>query len=258
MRNIVVALSRLVAPAIVTAFVGQSSFPAAATGAPTMPGFEYAKPPSPMPDISFADAKGRALTLEDFRGKVVLLNIWATWCPPCVREMPSLDRLQARLGGPRFEVVALSQDRGGLTLVSRFFERLKLKHLDIYIDRTERSRVALGVSGLPTTILIDRDGNEVGRMIGPAEWDSDAAVAVIRHYIGESRRPMDAAMRSHRHGNDAIAETKPRAALGLAEGFGPEDWRVPRTLNASASAYRPSSRRIRAPFCGPASRPRRT
>ncbi len=95
-------------------------------------------------------------------------------------------RVRVPLGGPRFEVVALSQDRGGLTLVSRFFERLKLKHLEIYIDRTERSRVALGVSGLPTTILIDRDGNEVGRMIGPAEWDSDAAVAVFRHYIGDS------------------------------------------------------------------------
>ena len=194
MRNIVIALSRLVAPVIVTAFVAQSTLPSpparaafdGASGPPAMPGFEYAKPPSPIPDISFTGADGRALTLEDFRGKVVLLNIWATWCPPCVREMPTLDRLQARLGGPRFEVVALSQDRGGLTLVSRFFERLKLNHLEIYIDRTGRSRVALGVSGLPTTILIDRDGNEVGRMIGPAEWDSDAAVAVFRHYIGVS------------------------------------------------------------------------
>ncbi len=194
MRNIVIALLRLVAPVIVTAFVAQSTLPSpparaafdGASGPPAMPGFEYAKPPSPIPDISFAGAEGRALTLEDFRGRVVLLNIWATWCAPCVREMPTLDRLQARLGGPRFEVVALSQDRRGLTLVSRFFERLKLKHLEIYIDRTERSRVALGVFGLPTTILIDHDGNEVGRMIGPAEWDSDEAVAVIRHYISES------------------------------------------------------------------------
>ncbi len=191
MRNIAVVLSRIACVVIVTAIAAQSSVPsgparaAALAGRATeaMPGFEETTPPVPVPDVRFADAGGRPLTLADFRGRVVLLNFWATWCAPCVREMPSLDRLQARLGGPEFEVVALSLDRGGAALVTPFFERLGITHLRQYLDTSSRSSTAFGVRGLPTTVLIDRDGRELGRVSGPAEWDSEAAIAFIGSHL---------------------------------------------------------------------------
>ncbi len=148
-----------------------------------MPGFEAASPPRPLPEVSFTDAAGNALTLGDFRGRVVLLNFWATWCAPCMREMPSLDRLEAALGGPRFEVVALSQDRGGAAVVDKIFARLGIRRLGRYFDPTLHGAVALGVVGLTTTILIDARGYELGRMVGPAEWDSDAALHLIRRHL---------------------------------------------------------------------------
>ncbi len=183
MQNIVVALSRLALAVIVTAFVVQSSLPAGASGAVAMPGFEATERPAPLPEIRFTDGAGTALTLGDFRGRLVLLNIWATWCAPCVREMPSLDRLEARLSGPGFTVIALSQDRSGIDEVARFYTRLGLRNLGLYVDRTARSQVALGVYGLPTTLLIGPDGHEIGRFIGPAEWESAEALALIRHYL---------------------------------------------------------------------------
>ncbi len=188
MRNIAVAVERIAVAVIVTAFIAQSSVsspPArAAADAPgEVPGFEAASPPRPLPEVSFTDAAGKALTLGDFRGRVVLLNFWATWCAPCVREMPSLDRLEGALGGPRFEVVALSQDRGGAAVVDKFFARLGIRRLGRYSDPTMRGAVALGVVGLPTTILIDARGYELGRVLGPAEWDSDAALHLIRRHL---------------------------------------------------------------------------
>ena len=188
MPNIAVAFARVAVLVIVTAFPLQSSVSSrpAAADAGALPGFEPTFPPTPLPDFGFTDGAGGAITLTDFRGKLVLLNIWATWCAPCVREMPSLDRLEARLGGPGFEVVALSQDRAGAAAVERFFSRLGIRSLKPYLDRTMRAGVALGVIGLPTTILIDAEGREIGRMIGPAEWDSAAAIALIRHHLDVS------------------------------------------------------------------------
>lgn len=142
--------------------------------------------PQTLPDIAFEDEAGRRLTLADFRGKVVLLNIWATWCPPCRREMPSLDRLQAQLGGADFEVVAVSIDQGNeaLFLVQEFFLEIGVKHLRIYLDQTGSAARRLGALGLPVTILVDSRGMELGRLVGPAEWDSPEAVATIRRYLG--------------------------------------------------------------------------
>ncbi|MFQ5566596.1 MAG: TlpA family protein disulfide reductase [Paracoccaceae bacterium] len=113
----------------------------------------------------------------------MLLNIWATWCAPCLREMPTLDRLQAQLGGPDFEVVALSIDRAGLKVVQNFYEKVGIQHLAMYIDSTGKGVRKLGISGLPTTFLIDRAGRELGRLIGPAEWDSSEMVAFIRKQL---------------------------------------------------------------------------
>jgi thiol-disulfide isomerase/thioredoxin len=150
------------------------------------------------------------MSLADLRGKVVLLNIWATWCAPCRREMPTLDRLQAEIGGPDFEVVALSIDRKGLPVVKEFYEELGLQEVGIYVDPSGKASRELSALGVPTTLLIDREGNELGRLAGPAEWDSPEMVSFIRGYIerqsgaapGQARRRCDSRStpcgRSHR------------------------------------------------------------
>ena len=143
--------------------------------------------PKPVPEIQFQDSEGNTLTLQDFRGKVVLLNIWATWCLPCRREMPTLDRLQAKLGGPDFEVLPLSIDRNGFEAITKFYSDVGVKHLAMYLDGSTRAASTLGAVGLPTTLLIDRDGRELGRLVGPAEWDSPDMIALInRHLTQES------------------------------------------------------------------------
>ena len=135
--------------------------------------------PTAMPEFRFTDADGKEMTLADFKGKTVLLNLWATWCGPCREEMPGLDRLQAELGGDNFEVVALSLDRGGIEASQRFLDQIKVKSLATYVDATGKASKPLRVIGMPTTLLIDADGREVGRLIGPAEWDSTAAKKLI-------------------------------------------------------------------------------
>jgi thiol-disulfide isomerase/thioredoxin len=147
------------------------------------PAFSMHPAPRPLPEIRFENGQGEAMSLADFRGGVVLLNIWATWCAPCRREMPTLDRLQATLGGPDFQVVALSLDRKGLSAVQEFYAELGLETLPIYIDETGAAQRALSVLGLPTTLLLDREGNEIGRLLGPAEWDSPEMVEFLRDYL---------------------------------------------------------------------------
>lgn len=139
--------------------------------------------PRSLPEIAFEDGKGKPVTLADFRGRTVLLNVWATWCPPCREEMPSLDRLQKALGGPAFEVVALSIDAGGAPVVERFYKEMGIASLAIYIDPGMRSASQLATPGVPTTLLIDREGRELGRHAGPAQWDSPEALRVISSYM---------------------------------------------------------------------------
>lgn len=138
--------------------------------------------------LAIETADGRKLWEEAFRGRFVLLNVWATWCPPCVKEMPSLDRLHALKGSGTFEVVALSIDRQGLDVVKPFFERIGLTSLAIYLDREARSMPALRITGLPTTLLIDPDGREIARWAGAREWDEPAAVAEIEEHISARQR----------------------------------------------------------------------
>ncbi len=139
--------------------------------------------PRDLPDIEFANRAGETVRLADFRGRLVLLNIWATWCAPCRREMPTLDRLQAELGGPDFEVLALAVDRKGLDAVEKFYAELGLERLAIYVDESTRAARLLGALGLPTTLLIDREGKEIGRLLGPAEWDSPEMISFFRSLI---------------------------------------------------------------------------
>jgi len=141
----------------------------------------------PVAAIKFDDAQGRSRNLADFKGKVVLLNIWATWCVPCHKEMPVLDRLEVPLGGPDFEVVTLSIDRGGMDVVGKFFTEAGIQKLAMYLDSSGKAMRELGVLGLPTTLLVGRDGLEIGRLIGPAEWDSAEAIAFLTWIISGSR-----------------------------------------------------------------------
>ncbi|MBP6011810.1 MAG: redoxin family protein [Alphaproteobacteria bacterium] len=131
------------------------------------------------PMAEFLDASGAKINLERFRGKVVVLNLWATWCTPCVAEMPMLDRLQQQLAPLGVVVVALSIDRGGPPVVQDFFNEHDIKHLGVYVDPTMRAQSDFKVIGLPTTVLIDRDGNERGRLVGPAEWDDAKAADLV-------------------------------------------------------------------------------
>lgn len=135
--------------------------------------------PAALPDIAFEDASGKQVTLSSFKGKTVLLNLWATWCEPCREEMPALDRLQQSLGGDKFEVVALSLDRQGYAASRKFLDDLKVTSLKLFADPSMKQGLALKLVGMPTTILINRDGLEVGRMLGSAEWDSDDAKRLI-------------------------------------------------------------------------------
>ena len=135
------------------------------------------------PSVSFMDAAGNPVNWQDFDGRVLLVNFWATWCAPCVHEMPSLDRLQQQLGGQDFEVVAISIDRGGVDQIRSFYRTHGLSDLAIYSDPSGRVPAAFESPGLPTSVLIDRDGSWIGTYVGPADWASDDAVALIRHFL---------------------------------------------------------------------------
>jgi thiol-disulfide isomerase/thioredoxin len=143
-------------------------------------------PPRALKDFAFMNANGQEEMLSDYKGKVILLNFWATWCGPCVEEMPGLDRLQAELGDDKFQVLAVSQDLHGMKKVLQFREKWGLENLAALNDKTTKSGRAAGVFGLPATLLINSDGQEVGRMVGPAEWDSPEAKSLIQHIISGS------------------------------------------------------------------------
>lgn len=141
--------------------------------------------PRAIPDIRFVNGDGDKISLAEFRGKVVLLNLWATWCAPCRREMPTLDRLQAELGGADFQVLALSIDRAGISAVRKFYTEIGVKHLVMYIDSSGAAARQLEAAGLPVTLLIDRQGREIGRLVGPAEWDAPEMMGLIRGLLAK-------------------------------------------------------------------------
>ncbi len=130
-----------------------------------------ASEPVPLPEFAVTTDDGRRVGPKAFGDRVILLNFWATWCAPCRGEMPALDRLQEALGGERFAVVAVSVDRTGQAPVDRFYRELALKHLDRYFDPRRKAADALGIMGLPTTILVDPTGRQIGRLFGALEWD---------------------------------------------------------------------------------------
>jgi len=139
--------------------------------------------PFRVPDLGFKDAKGRDLKLSDWRGRTVLLNLWATWCVPCRREMPALDALQALLGGADFDVVAVNIDTRDPQKPLAFLKDVAIAHLAYYSDPSarvfEELKTAGKAFGMPTTVIVDPSGCEIGTMAGPAEWASDDGVKII-------------------------------------------------------------------------------
>ena len=149
-----------------------------------------AKSPLKVPDLTFKDAAGKQLSLADWRGHTVLLNLWATWCVPCRKEMPTLDALQGKLGGPDFQVVAVNIDTRDPDKPKAFLKEIGVKHLGYYADESAHSFQELKsvgrAFGMPTTLLVDPQGCEIGTIAGPAEWASDDAVKLIEAALGKS------------------------------------------------------------------------
>lgn len=177
-KSIIAGLLCCLAPAVAAIFGS-----ARATSPAPVLEFKLLKELRPLPELRFVDGTGQERTIADFRGKTVLLNIWATWCAPCRKEMPSLDRLQATLGGADFQVIALSVDAGGVQNVRHFYDQLGLKNLSIFVDQSGWTMQSLRILGLPTSLLVDREGREIGRTLGPADWDQPYALSVLRRYV---------------------------------------------------------------------------
>ena len=148
-----------------------------------------AKSPLRIPDLSFQDASGKPLTLADWRGRTVLLNLWATWCVPCRKEMPTLDALEQKLGGPDFQVVAVNIDTRDPDKPKAFLKDIGVQKLNYYADASAKSfqeLKAIGRAfGMPTTVLVDPHGCEIGTIAVPAEWASGDAVKLIKAALGK-------------------------------------------------------------------------
>jgi thiol-disulfide isomerase/thioredoxin len=169
------------------------------TGIPERPSlgeFIPNSPPVPAPKISLIDLTGATITLSDFAGKLVLVNLWATWCEPCLREMPSLERMQSRLGD-RVTVVAISEDRGGSKTVEPFINKLGLKSSKVYLDPKSDAGRAFKVAGLPTSFLIDRESRVLGRVEGAAVWDSPKLLEVLKSFLDADEVIKASSRRAH-------------------------------------------------------------
>jgi thiol-disulfide isomerase/thioredoxin len=144
--------------------------------------------PKLVPALSFNDGAGQQKTLAEWRGRVVLLNLWATWCEPCRKEMPALDSLAATLGGDRFDVVAVNIDTRALDKPRAWLKNVGVAHLAYYADPSakvfQELKAAGKAFGMPTTLIVDPQGCELGTLSGPAEWASEDALKLIRAAIG--------------------------------------------------------------------------
>ncbi|MDR3440071.1 TlpA disulfide reductase family protein [Telmatospirillum sp.] len=139
--------------------------------------------PKVVPAVAFSDRDGHPLGLDAFKGKVVVLDYWATWCAPCRVEFPRLDALQGRLADKGAVVVAVSLDRGGMRVIDRFYDEMHVAHLAKYHDADGSGARAFGIFGMPTTVVIDKKGREVARVEGAIAWDSPDVVAVLERLV---------------------------------------------------------------------------
>ncbi|KNG94404.1 TlpA family protein disulfide reductase [Pseudaestuariivita atlantica] len=141
--------------------------------------------PEPAPDVAFETFEGEEMTLEAYRGKHIVLNFWATWCAPCRKEMPHLAELQAELGGNAFEVVTIATGRNPPQGMKDFFEQIGVDNLPLHRDPKQKLARYMAVLGLPVTVILDPEGNEIARLRGDANWASDSAKAIITALIAE-------------------------------------------------------------------------
>ena len=123
----------------------------------------------PAPDFTFPGLDGKMVSLSDYKGKVVLLNIWATWCPPCVEEMPSMEKLYQKFKGQNFEILAVSIDEPGLKVVAPFMKKSNLT-FPALIDSEGAIKAVYGITGIPESFIIDKQGNLIKKIIGPVDW----------------------------------------------------------------------------------------
>jgi thiol-disulfide isomerase/thioredoxin len=156
--------------------------PAASGAGQNLGQFTALPAPLPAPALAFTTRDGTQKQLADFKGKLVLVNLWATWCVPCVEEMPALDRLQARLGD-KLTILAISQDRQGETVVAPFLAKIGVQHLAIFLDPKTAATNEFGAQGLPSSYLIARDGTILGKEEGGAQWDSAEMLATLQPYL---------------------------------------------------------------------------
>ena len=160
------ALNKSLSTGALAAFVFKKDRPAVVTG-------------------DFKDGQGKTIDMANWKGRVALVNLWATWCGPCRAEMPHLAKLQELYGGDQFEVVALSVDLKGAEASAAFLKEIKADNLALYVDKTTKAMRKLGAIGLPLTVLVDRQGREIGRLLGPADWAADEAKRLIEAAIAE-------------------------------------------------------------------------
>lgn len=139
--------------------------------------------PKPLPEAELSGPDG-TVTLGDYRGKIVVLNFWAVWCAPCREEMPTLSALQEEFGGDDFAVIALATGPNAEPAVDKFFREIGVDNLDVLRDPRAGLGRATGVMGLPVTLILDRDGAELARLVGPADWHSGAARAIVADLVG--------------------------------------------------------------------------
>ena len=149
--------------------------------------FQATDPIRLVPKLVFYDVDDKPLAISEYKGRGVVLNFWATWCAPCVKEMPDLDRLHALLKKEGIDVLALSVDRDALRLSKKFYKINAIRHMPVLIDKNRKVLRRLSIRGLPTTVLINPDGMEVGRIVGAIEWNSPENVAFLRHVLARQK-----------------------------------------------------------------------
>ena len=130
-------------------------------------------------DLTFLDDQNNQIDLNDYKGNLILLNFWATWCAPCRVEMPSLDRLEDILGDESFQVIAIAVEKTDISKIAEFYQEEGIEHLKIFHDESTKSGLYAKATGLPFTLLINKEGKEVGRKNGPWEWDSEEILEII-------------------------------------------------------------------------------